>query len=733
MKYCVLILFLFTGIWSKAANGDTTTVKAFDKFHMGRYGNFDTRVKMPDQSKSYQRIWMKLTLGCTSNGQCEWDYTLKAAVRERTGMKDSTLKQAPSYKANGNSPDSLRYSSDTTWVNSFNSTTKKTDSVPATKYTIIRFLNTASPLTPTDTLIGWAANYYRYNYDSTGRKTDSVFISSNQTIYKVNTPYYDVFEIINNYEIARLITPYAKFFNKNFQYEYLFDVTDYTSLLHDSTDIRLIYEGYTFGFTSTVEFYFIEGTPAREAYKVVNVYNGYFPYGNANNPIENYLKLKAYKVDSGAAETKLRIMVTGHGGEQNENCAEFCAKNYYLKINGTQLAKQLIWRDNCGSNAIINQGGTWIYNRANWCPGELVTPYEYELNVSKNDSLKIDIDMDPFTANGSAGYGYEAQLVYYKANTRNVDAGIERIMAPTKDQWFSKSNPVCDNAKVMVRNFGKSTITQILFKFQVGNAPVKFHYHNTNLKPYQAEEAVLPWMVWSGDISDKTFKVWIETVNNQADENTTNNTMSSVIDLPPTLPLNFIVETRTNNRPQDNNYTIKDNQGITKFTKTFTQANTIHKDTITLGYGCYTFLFNDVGGNGLSFWNPPVEGSGYVRFTTNSQFITLLKTFNADFGSFVQFNFRVGSPVGAEEVFKTNPQIKIYPQPATDYLKIESSDIIPVKIQLTDINGRMIRIFNDMEVNTGLLNVSSLQKGIYFLTITGNNNQTVTKKVIVGN
>ncbi len=729
-SYLTTLLVLFS-LLGNAANGDTTTIRAFDKFHMNRYGTFDTRVKFPDTSKKHQRIWMKLTLGCTSNGQCEWDYTLKAAVRERTGLKDSTLKQAPSFKVNGNTPDSLKYSTDTTWVNSFNSTTKTTDSVPSTKLTIIRFMNTATPTVPTDTIIGWTANYYRYQFDSTGAKTDSVFITSNQIIKKVLTPYYDVFDVINNYEIARLITPYAKFFNKAFQYEYLYDVSDYASLMHDSTDFRLIYEGYTFGFTSTVDFYFIEGEPAREAYKVTNVYSGYFPYGNTNNPIENYLTAKTFKVDATAGETKLRITVTGHGGEQNENCSEFCAKNYYLHINGTEIARQLIWRDNCGSNPIINQGGTWIYDRANWCPGELVTPYEYELSVNANDSVKIDIDMDNFVANGSAGYGYEAQLVYYKANTRNVDAGIERILAPTKDFWSSKSNPVCDNAKVLLRNFGKSTITQVLFKFQVGDAAPKFHYHNTNLKPQQAEEAVLPWMIWAGDISNKTFKVWIESVNNQADENTYNNTLTSVIDLPPTLPLNFIVETKTNNRPQDNNYTIKDNQGIVKMTKTFSQANTVYRDTITLGYGCYTFMFNDEGGNGLSFWNPPVEGSGYVRFTANP--FALLKTFNADFGNFVQFNFRVGTPVGEEETFKPNPTLKIYPQPASDFLRIESTDFIPVQISVSDINGRVVKTFNESDINTGLLPVSDLQLGIYFLRFTSAHGQVVMKKVVAGN
>ena len=92
--YLITILFFVNNL--KATNGDTTKVKSFDNFSMNRYGNFDTWVKFPDGTKKYQKIIMKYTLGCTSNGQCEWDYTNTLLVRENTGKKDSTLKNANS-------------------------------------------------------------------------------------------------------------------------------------------------------------------------------------------------------------------------------------------------------------------------------------------------------------------------------------------------------------------------------------------------------------------------------------------------------------------------------------------------------------------------------------------------------------------------------------------------------------------------------------------------------------
>ena len=94
-KLLTLLSVLCIALSTFAANGDTTTVRVFDKFHMNRYGNFDQKVAMPSAQKTQQRAWLKYTLGCLSNGQCEWDYTIKLFVREHTGKNDSTLQQAP--------------------------------------------------------------------------------------------------------------------------------------------------------------------------------------------------------------------------------------------------------------------------------------------------------------------------------------------------------------------------------------------------------------------------------------------------------------------------------------------------------------------------------------------------------------------------------------------------------------------------------------------------------------
>lgn len=716
---------LFFVQFLSASNGDTTTVRVFNKLSMNHYGNFDGKVKLPDASKKYQRIWLKYTLGCESNGQCEWDYTLKLFVRQHTGKNDSTLKQAPYLKVNGNAADSIRYSTDTTWVNAFNSVTKKTDSVPASIVKITLFNDSLHPLVLTDSINGFSANYYRYQFDSAGKKTDSVWVASNQLIRQKFTPYHEVFEMVNNYELGRFISPYAKTFPKTFKYDYVYDVTDFVSLFNaaDSAEFRIEYQGYSYGFTATWDMIYVEGTPAREVTGIEIVYNGGFDYGQSTS-IETKLTPASFAIPAGTLATKARILITGHGMEGSENCAEFCPKNYYLKLNNKQVAQQLIWKDDCGSNAISAQPGTWVYDRANWCPGEKVRNLEHWINPVTGATNTIDLDLDEFTASGGASYNISLLLIHYKANSFENDAAIEDIIAPSRNQWHNRVNPVCDHARIMIKNWGSKPLTRALISFRIGDGNVRIQEWAGNLAYGEETEAFLPYIDWPADLSDKTFKVWLSSVNGEAsDENAYNNTMYSQVDTPALLPSSFIVETRTNNLPAQNNYKITDSHGKVHYEKAFTQASTTYRDTINLGYGCYTFKFNDEGGNGIDWWAAQSDGTGYVRIRQVGG-TRILKSFNADFGNFTQLAFTVTHPVGLSDLEESNVSINVYPSPAKDVFFIEGIQV--KEVSLTDVTGKehMHAAYTENGVN-----VTNLPAGIFFVNIINTHGERFTKKI----
>ncbi len=79
---------------------------------------------------------------------------------------------------------------------------------------------------------------------------------------------------------------------------------------------------------------------------------------------------------------------------------------------------------------------------------------------------------------------------------------------------------------------------------------------------------------------------------------------------------------------------------------------------------------------------------------------------------------------------KRSPQISIYPNPATDYIKLSDDDLV-LNISISNMLGRKMRTF---EVAKGEhYEIGDLPNGLYLIQIVGKNNkvlatQRLTKK-----
>ena len=252
----------------------------------------------PADTVSYRKVYLNFTLGC--GGGCSgWDYTVDIYLVQNTHHKDSTLVQGPSFTVNGNQMDSVKVRFDTTYTTYFDTTTHKTDSNKNAAYTIVQYKHCSTPTIPTDTVHWWVAGYYNYYYNALGHKIDSVYVSPDTVMHLSHCPYYSVYDSLANYEIARMITPYGGYYAGAWTNPYRFDVTDFSSLLHDSVQVEVFYSGWTNQFTATCSFEVITGTPDHKPYKAINLWSGSFPYGSAGNPISNYLTKDTIKIDTG--------------------------------------------------------------------------------------------------------------------------------------------------------------------------------------------------------------------------------------------------------------------------------------------------------------------------------------------------------------------------------------------------------------------------------------------------
>ena len=727
----IFMLLVVSDLFS--APGDTTKVRSHNAAHLNWYGNFDRWAAFPTAPVKYERVWLTYTMGCPSGGCSDWDYTTRVIIRQRTGKIDSVLDKAPSFRVDGQIVDSVIYKSSLTFTYSWNAMNRRTDTLANQQITILIFGDTTRPTVATDTLRVWKAGYWNYIFDNAGQKTDSVFVTGT-TLNVTYTNYFRKFEVIENYEVARVITPYGGNLANSWKFPYRFDITDFVSLLRDSVEIRVLYEGWSDGFTATLDFDFIEGTPPREAFKVTNLWNGGFPYGDVNNPEDSFLTAKQLTIDNNAKSAKLRILQTGHGFGGNENCAEFCQKSHYIKIDGTQEFKGLIWRNDCGLNPLYPQAGTWLYDRANWCPGSASKPFEYELMplVSAGQRIELDVDMQYFVnvSNNNCSYGFGSALISYGANSFAKDACLEDILSPTNYLPHGRSNPICRNPVVRIKNNGSETLTNLVIKYGVVGGVEQIFNWTGSLKFLQTADVELGIIDWASSSGGNIFEVKVEKPNGQTDEYQHNNTLRSTFVNPPMYPSEFYIQLRTNNAGGETSYFIWDGAGNVIFTKNGLAANTTFRDTFRLADGCYQFEIKDSGKDGLSFFANQ-DGTGSLRFATLVNNNTI-KQFDANFGTSIIHNFTVGGLVSTENLTVTEPTIYVYPNPAQREFTIDIAElgVEEVEIEVFSVTGQRVYL-NKIIGNNMNINVVGLESGLYFVKVLSGDRRYYKKVIIL--
>lgn len=202
-------------------------------------------------------------------------------------------------------------------------------------------------------------------------------------------------------EIARFITPYDITGGGGpgtCPWEY--DVTDYLPILKDTVIFSLYIEswiGGNEGWLITATFDFVEGEPEMLPYRVEPLWDiGRLVYGDPDNPPEDHLPIASVAVDDTTDSITVRITTTGHGQGNTENAAEFSRQWHGVWIDIDYFQHDL-WRSDCENNPCSPQGGTWPYDRAGWCPGDKVTPWDLPaMQFSSAYPLEVYYVLEPY-------------------------------------------------------------------------------------------------------------------------------------------------------------------------------------------------------------------------------------------------------------------------------------------------------------------------------------------------
>lgn len=551
-----------------------------------------------------------------------------------------------------------------------------------------------------------------------------------------------------SFELGRLITPYANVAGPRtpftWKQRYVFDVTDYAPVLHDSATMRIFYSGYSGGFTGDIKFAFIEGGPDREVVAVKRLWNGSFGYGGATSINVNFNDM-LIPVPASTKSAEVKFTVTGHGSDAN-GCCEFLSKNYQVKFDGHAISNTPIWREDCGFNELFPQTGTWIYNRANWCPGAIVKSNTHPLPpISAGNSINVGLQFDPYSGGGS--YTTETHLFFYGAMKKILDASIDQIIAPSNDENHYRANPICGSPVIRVKNRGAAAVNSMTFEYGMSDSSMQSYTWTGKLNTFEEADIALPELkkltAISGDTGKFKFTARIVYVNGSPDADKLNNAMSTQFVSAPLWPSSFRIVLNTNNEgtlaapaTSETSWIIYDMQDNIVKQRTNAKVSTFYTDTISLPTGCYRLQVYDSSCNGLSWWANPstvTDGAFFVRRLATTANIPVngyvyTGQFAHDFGCGITQFFTINTPVpaGVTELSANDMSIEAYPNPARSIVNVDIAGMehISGTIQVVDALGRVVAATPCSDAHNQV-NIDGFANGVY--TIVFINNATGNK------
>lgn len=533
----------------------------------------------------------------------------------------------------------------------------------------------------------------------------------------------------DTFELARLITPYANSQRMTASWKgvYMFDVTDYYPVLKNTGTMRVHYSGYTGGFTADVKLAFIEGTPPRNVVGLQRVWKGSYNYGHGSVDINDALSDVQLTAPGGTVTAEAKFTITGHGGDAM-GCAEFCPNTYTYNLNSNPLVTQNFWRADCGYNNYYPQNGTWIYDRAGWCPGDLVKPYSHTLTgITDGNNFSVSANFPFYSSSPSpsgslASYIIESAVIYYGGFNHNLDASLDDIIAPTNFEAHFRENPMVGKPIIRVKNTGSSTITSLKIQYGVVGEWMPDHVWTGSIAPLEEAVITLP-EPWSLRVATgvNQFQAKILEVNGQADQDPTNNELRSTFTAAPQWTPKLFIRLTTNNATfggyAETSWVILNMDGDTVAQRRNNNPGTMYNDTLELGPAVYKLVVEDLGCDGLSWWANPGAGTGsfQVRKSGSPLPVALSGYYGGDFGcGFVQY-FTTGWATGVENVGEAGSrQMEVYPNPSEGivYVSLDGYASINGEITVTDALGKVV-YRQQCEGPVQQLNLNHIANGLY--------------------
>lgn len=563
------------------------------------------------------------------------------------------------------------------------------DSVLNPQNSVVAYTVVGTDLTVVDTNFYYQAGY-QYVYDENGVVVDSVLAATDSTINITTLTHYSKGPA--RYEILSFITPYGNGLDlgpNGVMWE--FDVTDYAPILRGAK--RMSVEGVGNNQEELdIRFLFVEGTPPRDVQDIQQIWPirsaGAIWSGYGFNAILNddVFEARDLHLAPNSSAWKLKSAVTGHG--QN---GEFIPRWHWLNVDGGQEEfRYRAWTE-CADIPVYPQGGTWLYDRAGWCPGHPTDVAEFELDTlgGAGQTVSIDYGMDQVSNTSASDYRINNQLVTYGVPNFSVDASVIAVKRPTDRTRYARFNPACNEPIILLRNEGSTALNSVKITYNVRGGTTRDYTWNGSLEFLESTEIALPVdnpAFWQG--TDQVFEVSLSEPNGGTDQQPANDTISSNYQLWDNYSGVVELMWRTNNNTQTAWKIYDETQAIVMQSSPFIGPNTTYIEAINLPMGCYTLEFTDAADDGLYYWANTGQGSGWARMRENG---SITQVFEPEFGKFFRYDFWTDGTVGNEEI-RSPQMVTVYPNPNEGQFTVRMEGYVDrdVLVEIFDLSGKQV-------------------------------------------
>tara|TARA_B100000795_G_scaffold258238_1_gene232171 strand:+ start:7635 stop:11066 length:3432 start_codon:yes stop_codon:yes gene_type:complete len=567
--------------------------------------------------------------------------------------------------------------------------------------------------------------YNNYLYDANLVATDSTAVAPDFTLILEQIEYNTTApgeEVLVPWEIGRYITPYGNGLSLGDDgWTWIFDVTDFQHLFQgDDVHIR----AGNFQELLDMKVVFKVGTPSRDVLGIQSLYSGNYSLNTFDEVVVN----TTVPLNPDAEMFSVKSTLTGHDFGAGNNCGEFCNNTHKVLVNGVEQYSWQIMQE-CGENPLYPQGGTWMYDRAGWCPGAPATVQNLDITpfinvgVDTTTDIDYDINQDPY-----GNYITEIFFVEYGAPNFSNDASLEEIIAPNIFKLNTRFNPTCGEPIIKIKNNGENTLETVTITYGVSAQESYSHTWTGSLAFLEEAVITLPAVEVGNYYEGVTnFEVSLSNPNGAVDQYEFNNSLVSQFEPAPIHDEQMVIEFKTNNRPYENSYKVFDTAGNIMFERDFDDANTTYTNLINLPPGCYELVVYDTGGDGMNSW-PSNHGNGIIRLKNYSgSTIIFLERW---FGESLKYLFRNDAVLSTED--QVNTLFSVYPNPADNAVTVSlvnSTDAFSMEV--FNITGMSIYKQENMGPTNNSVDVSSYSSGVYLLSLKTANGNTQVKKLIV--